>query len=694
MTPAATLFCFAALGALLSALSLVVALQQPQLDLPRGAIPLQINDLSYEDSDRYEEPDQLGSYAAIQRFNARQGAFRAQLEQDEVTLRYALPDGTERTETLTPRPRTLADLPFLFWFQNWVSMFSILIGGWVLGLRPQDWGARFFAGTTLFLPLAALSAAVYSTRQIGLNETLFYTLSSLNATGSIGFGICLVAMFSQYPRSLYRPIWNLIPLVVFGTAIALIVAQTGPDNLIGYAILTELAISMLLGVVQWVKTRRDPVNRAGLRWFILVTLTACSLFVMISSAPLTLGFTDRGLISQGLAFGFFNIMHVGLALGVLRFKVFNLDRWSYYIWLWLSGMVMIFALDVLLIRFLQDQPWVTLSTALLIAGFLYFPLRQLLLKLLLQRRSARVTGRMGEIVSVALSPTQALRAHRWEALLTDVFKPLAPPMALLDVPEHPRLRENGLSLDIPGVDDLRPMRLRYAFSGRRLFTPQDLEIASTLIQTYRLAADGRTAYERGTVLERDRISRDIHDNIGAQLLSALHSPDAGRKDDLLRDSLNDLRAIINDGFQEEYPLDSILVDLRLETVERVEAQGLHVTWQDRTAAADTLVSFEVVNGVRSILREAVSNVLRHAQASQVTVALTQSDSALRVVVEDDGIGPPADVAGGQGNGLPNIVERASQLAGHARIEARAQGGTRVSVTLPLVPAQQRERAAQ
>ncbi len=120
--------------------------------------------------------------------------------------------------------------------------------------------------------------------------------------------------------------------------------------------LAETTTALLLGVVQWVRSRREPVNRAGLRWFILVSLAGCSLFVFLVVAPPLLGLAQTGLVSQGYAFAFFNVMHVGLALGLLRYKVLNLDRWSYYIWLWLSGMLLLLALDVVILRLLQTQP--------------------------------------------------------------------------------------------------------------------------------------------------------------------------------------------------------------------------------------------------------------------------------------------------------------------------------------------------
>ncbi len=705
ISPAFVGLAAAALGLAMALAAILVALAQPQIDLPKHAVVLRLGNVELRPTDLMEEPDHLGSYKAIQGFNARQSLLRAQLDADTVEASYALPDASRASGTFPIRTRTLSDLPVVFWFQIAVGLISILIGGWVLGLRREDWGARMFALTTLFLPFSTNSAAIYSTRQIALDGDLFRTLSSINAFGSMAFGIALVGLFAQYPKPLFRPAWLVIPTVVFGAGIACNIAQVGPDNMIGLVILTEMLIATILGVLQWVKSRREPLNRAGLRWFILVSLIGCALFVMLSSAPVTLGLADEGLISQGYAFGFFNIMHIGLALGVMRYKVFNLDRWSYYIWLWLSGMILIVVLDLAVIRLLQTQPWVSMGLALLLAGFLYFPLRQILLKFLLLRHKASLSGRMADIIGTALSPTPREQAERWDKLLEKVFQPLSPVEKLDMKISAPRIDENGLALLIPSVDGISARRLRYAQKGRRLFSPEDIEIAANAVQTHDLAAESRRAYERGATLERDRISRDVHDNIGAQLLSALHSPEVSRKDDLLRDSLSDLRAIINDGFQAEFTLVPLLADLRTETAGRLEAHGVTLKWHSPDFAAGgcngalpmigpegPVIPFVLVNGLRSILREAVSNILRHSQASTAEVSIDVDDSTITLTVADDGKGVDATTLGRGGNGIPNILERAEALAGHSVVGHAAAGkGTLITVMLPLSPDKARMR---
>ncbi|WP_422825224.1 ATP-binding protein [Thalassococcus sp. BH17M4-6] len=699
MSPAFVFLGVVLLGCAMSLVSILVALSQPQIDLPRGAVPVEVGGIEILPTDLIEEPDQLGTNAAIAAFRERQSLIRAQLDEPRVEVAYRLPDDRVETREFEVRARQLSDLPWAFWFQIVVGLVSLFIGGWIIALRPGDWGARMFALTALFVPVFAQSAAIYSTRQIALDGGLFHTLSGINALGAVSFGIALVGLFSQYPKPMFRPVWLLIPAALYSVAIVLSYLGTGPDNIAGMAVLSQMLIALVLGTIQWFRSRREPLNRAGLRWFILVSLVGCSLFVFLSSAPITLGIADEGFIPQGIAFAFFNIMHVGLALGVMRYKVFNLDRWSYYIWLWLSGMVMIFVLDVLLIRFLQGQPWLSLSVALLIAGFLYFPLRQMLLRLLLHRRSATLQGRMADIVSAALSPTSREHGLRWDALLTDVFAPLAPPEPLSEPVPSPRIEENGLALLIPGIDGLAPRRLYYAQKGRRLFSRDDLEIVANMVQMHDLATESRRAYERGVILERDRISRDVHDNIGAQLLNALHSREVSRKDDLLRDSLSDLRAIINDGFQAEFALQTMLADLRTETAQRLEAHDIALRWTgpaDNDADDGPIISFELVNGLRSILREAVSNVLRHSQAGRLEVDIALVGDDITLEIEDDGIGLPPGVIDAGGNGIPNIMDRAQVLMGHARIDNREEGqsGTLIKVTLPLDPDQLRDKAAE
>jgi two-component system sensor histidine kinase DevS len=104
----------------------------------------------------------------------------------------------------------------------------------------------------------------------------------------------------------------------------------------------------------------------------------------------------------------------------------------------------------------------------------------------------------------------------------------------------------------------------------------------------------------------------MHDNIGVQLLGALHSRDPVRKDELIRDTLADLREIINNSAGERLTLAELMADLRVEIADLLSSVGIGLVWQVDTQAE---LPPQSVAAMRSILREAVGNALRHAEAS-------------------------------------------------------------------------------
>jgi signal transduction histidine kinase len=92
------------------------------------------------------------------------------------------------------------------------------------------------------------------------------------------------------------------------------------------------------------------------------------------------------------------------------------------------------------------------------------------------------------------------------------------------------------------------------------------------------------------------------------------------------------------------------------------------------------VSDDAAAQLLTSLREALSNVGRHARASSVLVTLT-AGTDLVLVVEDDGVGIPDEPA--RGSGIDNISRRASGLGGSCEITAKDSGGTRVRWSVPI-----------
>jgi signal transduction histidine kinase len=85
-----------------------------------------------------------------------------------------------------------------------------------------------------------------------------------------------------------------------------------------------------------------------------------------------------------------------------------------------------------------------------------------------------------------------------------------------------------------------------------------------------------------------------------------------------------------------------------------------------------------------IVQESITNVARYAQATQIKIHLEQGDNALRVTVQDDGLGfDPGQVAGKKSFGLLGMRERALTLGGRLDIHSAPRQGTTIVLTIPL-----------
>ncbi|MEP3629867.1 MAG: ATP-binding protein [Hyphomicrobiales bacterium] len=642
-------------------------------------------------SDFIEEPDQLGSFANLQDFFDRQTQFATALKNDRVAVKFVTEQGQTVDETRDVRRTELSDLPFVFWFQNLVGLIAMLIGGWIFALR------REIAVVSLLvlgvgLQISATAAAVYGSRQLAIEGDFFSTLSNLNHLGSAIFGTALVAMFMMFPRQIIRPVWLLVPVFVFGLFHLSDTFYWTAEPLFIIAIPLQLLVAIVFGVIQFRLSRNEPLDRAGLRWFSLTTFTGCLLFVALSILPGPLGLTDTTFLSQGYAFGFFSFIHIGLALGVSRFRLFALDKFAYHVWLWIGGAALIFLVDFGLLIWLRNQPWASLAIALFVSSFLYFPLRQVLINRLLTPKTPSIVGKVPQVVSVGLSPTLKSRNEKWDDLLRDIFEPASDIQILEIAPEVGKLAENGLALDIPIVKEMKGRRLRYAASGRRLFNSTDLELVRTITHMHSVVVESRESYETGVTQERDRISRDVHDNIGAQLLTALHTPEESRKDEMLRDTLSDLRTIVNEGFQTEHALTDILLDIRNEIADRLELLSITLDWPviDKVNPNNPTVSYVFANTLRSIIREITSNTIKYANADEITVRIDWTTKHLDLEMQDNGEGfDPQTVQ--RGNGLRNIFDRTDSVGGQCGVDSSSKG-TVFKIRLPVVkiPSRQME----
>ncbi|MEZ5559561.1 MAG: hypothetical protein R3E86_13585 [Pseudomonadales bacterium] len=191
--------------------------------------------------------------------------------------------------------------------------------------------------------------------------------------------------------------------------------------------------------------------------------------------------------------------------------------------------------------------------------------------------------------------------------------------------------------------------------------------------------------EQTLAAERERLMRDMHDGVGGQLVSSLALLKAKGIEDTdldatLSGALTDLRLMIDSLDPVDDDLNGVLGMLRDRMQRPMEAAGLKTLWQfERLPKFPDLGPDRVLQILR-ILQEALTNVLKHAHASQVVVGAVYDPERhrARLVVADDGRGMNGQH---RGRGLRNMRTRAERLGAHLDLQS-SDMGTRVTLELP------------
>jgi two-component system, NarL family, sensor histidine kinase DesK len=196
--------------------------------------------------------------------------------------------------------------------------------------------------------------------------------------------------------------------------------------------------------------------------------------------------------------------------------------------------------------------------------------------------------------------------------------------------------------------------------------------------------------------ERERIARDLHDLLGHTLTVITVKLDLARR--LLSRDADRAR---NEIVEAEQTARNALAEVR-DAVSGYRAEGLDAEIsrarrsllsadvQLTTALAPVHLSSSQANVLCLALREAVTNIVRHAHATVCRVALVEEDRTIHFTIEDNGRGGPIR----EGNGLRGMRERVQFMAGAVKVTSSANGGTSLEITLPLESESPAQLAAQ
>lgn len=235
------------------------------------------------------------------------------------------------------------------------------------------------------------------------------------------------------------------------------------------------------------------------------------------------------------------------------------------------------------------------------------------------------------------------------------------------------------------------------------FSDDDLRLAEVFASraavavelSERVARDALRRVVEAQELERRRLARELHDETGQALTSILlnlRTLEEAAADDEAHAAATTVRELVLSTLQD---VRRLAVELRpkalddfglVPALERLthtfaEQTGLVVDFEP--ALADERLPAEVETAFYRIVQESLTNVVKHARASRVSILLTRKGKAVVAVVEDDGRGFDPGATREDGFGLVGMRERVALVDGRLQIESREGAGTTLVVEVPL-----------
>lgn len=190
-----------------------------------------------------------------------------------------------------------------------------------------------------------------------------------------------------------------------------------------------------------------------------------------------------------------------------------------------------------------------------------------------------------------------------------------------------------------------------------------------------------------TIVESSHMSRDLptggvdnveleeflHDFVVQDLIALTLNLDllVGRANSLI----NHIRQVVERGDQAQATLERV-IQIASASFDGLATRAIHVH-----PASNLLLHRDLLVDVSCVIRESVSNAVRHGDASTVRISAEIVDDQLLLEVDDDGCGVDEGSIG-MGNGTRNITSRATRRGGECRIARKTSGGTKVTWKVP------------
>jgi signal transduction histidine kinase len=577
-----------------------------------------------------------------------------------VQLRFA----SGETAAVGATPRGYGGLGLLFWPLAGLALALMLFAAAVLLAHAQ-------ASNLLYLTMALCQAgnllfiAVETARGLGLPAGVPGLGLDLRLALDACTGAAAVHAFALHPRRL--PKATLIAAAGWTLAAAGLLlahfAVFGATWWWAQGLCLALGLLALAVVDHSQRLEPNPYARVMRRFCVIALATLALVTTAVAVAARMPG------IAPGVAAAAAVTWYLFLASLLLLTPFLSRSRRLLREFALLAGIATVAAsVDLLFAAWFALGPFTSLTLAVGIALSVYAGARHVATGDLLGSRLPSAE-RIFEHIYRAARDVRA-RPARYHTVMGQLLRNLFDPLEMRRVDRAPRgsrVIGGGSVLVVPvrrGDDEAAPamaLVLRFARRGERLFTLEDARLADRVVEQLRRAVAYDKAVERGRSEERLRIAQDLHDDIGARLLTLMYQAPTPEMENYIRHTLQDLKTLTRGLAASEHRLSHAAAEWKADLTQRLSAAQADLGW---SLSFDRDLQLSVVqwSAVTRVLRELVSNALFHGHATRVDVRLSIEGPQLALTVADDG-GGRAPQAWAHGLGLGGVRKRVKLMGG-------------------------------
>lgn len=580
-----------------------------------------------------------------------------------ATVRLFFADGSK--VELRPMPRGLMALPPALWLLCGAALALYMLAVVVL-LRSPTGRNIVYAVMALCQAANLLLIGAEISFEFGLRAPLARWGLPLHMGFDLLTAAAMVNAACLHPRRLPGSGW--IALAGWGAAIGIVAAAAGGHlpHMWWWTQAAVLAMGVVaIGLLSWSYQIEPHPFAIVLRQFGVVTAVTWALLTLALAASTSL----RGGVPHNIADTAAVVWYVYLAalLLLVPFLAKSQNVLREFALLAAVSTVAI-SLYLLFVAVFQLGQLTALTLSLFVSLGVYSTVRQWIMNQLLGS-SVLTTERMFEQLYRIAREVEA-RPERAPALLSqllgDLFEPLEVNVGDLRS-RMTRVAGDGSSMLVPlpalGDDSAPPQSvlIRFAQRGRRLFTAEDARLTDRIVEQLRRAVHFDKAVEQGRHEERLRLAQDLHDDIGARLLTLMYKAQSPEMEDYVRHTLQDLKTLTRGLAASNHRLSHAAAEWKSDLSHRLTAAHVELKWSFEFDE-DILLTVVHWSALTRILRELVSNAIAHSQAQQLDIDFRLEDDRIELTIADNGVGRNPR-AWSHGLGLGGVRKRVKQLGG-------------------------------